>query len=118
MSYTEMHTGSLKKVSKTFTKEELIKFLDDNQEFYVDDLEEKIGYNYHYYEVFHKETDNLVFILHENNFYQVLNHYESDSADYLQDVRMDENGIINFNLIFYNGVTCFSEMLAGGLDEL
>lgn len=118
MSYTEMHTGSLKKVSNTFTKEELIKFLEDNQEFYVDDLEDYLEYDYDFLEVRKKETDDLGFILHENNFYQVLNHYESDSADYLQDVRMDENGIINFNLIFYNGGTCFGEMLGEGLDEL
>lgn len=118
MSYTEMHTGTLKKVSDNFTTDELVKFLEDSKEFYVDDLEEKIEDNYHYYEVFNKETKNLVFILHNNILHQVLSHYKTDEADYLQDVKLDNHGNINFNLIFYNGGVCFSEMLEDGLNKL
>ena len=60
----------------------------------------------------------IIFVLINNTLYQVLNHYKTDEADYLQDVRVGEDGNINFNLIFYNGGTCFSEMLEEGLNKL
>ena len=118
MSYTEMHTGTLKKVSENFTTDELVRFLNDNKEFYVDDLEEKLEDEYHFFELFNKETKELIFVLNNNTLYQVLNHYKTDESEYLQDVRVCEDGNINFNLIFYNGGTYFSEMLEEGLNKL
>ena len=113
-----MHTGTLKKVSDNFTTDELVRFLEDNKEFHVDDLEGKIEYKYHFFEVYNNETKKLVFILNNTFFYEVLNHYETNNADYLQNIKLDEVGNINFNLIFYNGGTCFSEMLEEGLNKL
>lgn len=118
MSYTELHTGSLRKVEENFSIEELEIFLKDNSVFKVEDFEEAKEEGYKFLEVKNKETRNLVFIWHKNNFYEVLSHYESDEADYLLDVRKGENDIVNFNLVFYNGGTCFSEMLEEGLDKL
>ena len=69
MNYTEMHTGTLKKVSYNFTTDELVRFLEDNKEFYVDNLEEKIENEYHFFEVYNNETKRLVFILNNTFFY-------------------------------------------------
>lgn len=118
MSYTEVHTGKLKLIETDYNLEHLQVFLELNKEFYVDDLQEKIDDNYNYFEIYNNKTKKIACILHNNKLYYVEDHYQSSEADYLQDVKEDSEGNINFNLIFYNGGTCFSEMLEEGLNEL
>lgn len=118
MSYTEFHTGELVPV-KTLSAEEFIKFQEENLSSVIfEDLFENIEDGREYFEGYDKVNRKLVYIYHKNTLYEVKNHKQEDDTDYLLDVSKTEGGKIKFNLIFYNGGTCFSEMLEEGLDDL
>lgn len=114
MSYTEMHRGSLKQILENFTHQELKEFLKNNKNFKTEDLKRELDF----YEIYHESTKKLSFVFHKNKMYEVVYHEEYEETDYLLDVKKLDNGLINFNLIFYNGGTCFSEMLKEGLNDL
>lgn len=118
MSYTEFHKGKLKKVSE-LSIEELISFQKENiSKVIFEDFFEKIEDGYTFFEGYDKTTRELKYIFHKNILYEVVDHAQEDDTDYLLDVtRLNENEL-KFNLIFYNGATCFSEMLEEGLDNL
>jgi hypothetical protein len=118
MSYTEFHTGRLYPVSLTGTLEETCKAIAKRHNIELDeDWEEDFRDKFSEYAYKHKRVTEEYFI-HGNRLYRVIDHEESDSEEYFMKLSRNENGSLSFIGQFYNGGTCFSEMLEDALDEL
>ena len=122
MSYTELHTGKLRRLSKhnvDFTVEDLQNFLRENENLYVDDIEERIEDGYEFFGVLEKNTksyDDYKFILNKGVFYEMIEHVDHGETSDIDSTIVDSNGDISFTYMFYNGGTCFSELLEEGLE--
>lgn len=118
MSYTEFHTGRLYPINfgkdlegfcKRIAKENNIELGEDWEE----DFKEKFDK----YEVKRGHVKEEYFIQGEN-LYRVIDHEESDSEEYFMKLSKHGDDSISFVGQFYNGGTCFSEMLEEALEEL
>lgn len=118
MSYTEFHTGRLYPVSLTGTLEETCKAIAKRFNIELgEDWQEDFRDKFNEYEYKNKRTTEEYFI-HGNRLYRVIDHEESDSEEYFMKLSRNENGSLSFIGQFYNGGTCFSEMLEEALDDL
>lgn len=121
MSYTELHTGKLKIVRTEMSLEEFKQFYEVNQDIlslFIEDFEEKIEYEHTFYEI--RQGDwrgDLMYVYNNGTLYEVLEYINLGEADYINNTVKTEN-IINFTYLFYNGGTCFSEMLEEGLNSI
>lgn len=118
MSRTEFHTGKLYPINfgkdlegycRRIAKENDIELGDDWQEDFRDKFDE--------YEIKKGKVKEEYFIQGEN-LYRVIDHVESDNEEYFMKLTKNDDGSISFMGQFYNGGTCFSEMLEEALDEL
>jgi hypothetical protein len=118
MSRTEFHTGKLYPVKSQGTLEETCKVIakrfnvelgDDWQEDFMDHFDEYSN---------KRGKVNEEYFIHGENLYRVIDHEESEDDEYYMNLKRTADGGISFVGTFYNGGTCFSEMLEEALDNL
>lgn len=114
MSYTELHTGKFKIVAKgvdeinTYVKENNLANKVERQEYngkvsyYIDD---------------NKEYD-IVNVKNVPVMIKYDYHTEEEAHDFVSHMDKDQDGSYNFIMMFHNGGTCLSEMLAYELKDL
>lgn len=118
MSQTETHIGKLQIKHKDFSIEAFRQFLSENEGLYVDDLEERL-----------EDGDSVILVTqgdwrgvnlyayHNNTLYKFLEHKKLDDED-IDITTPNGDGTIDFAYQFYNGGTCFTEMLEDGLSKI
>lgn len=114
MSDTELHRGKLVKVTKTHESESINevceRILKENgininpEKSVIGQLIDNLQYEKKYF-------------IFKNELYQA-NNEELDSYDSFCEMNINEDGSINYITSFYNGGTCFSEMIEHKLDKL
>jgi hypothetical protein len=118
MSYTEFHTGKLYPVRiekdlettcHTIAKRHNIELEEDWREDFMDKFNEY---------AFKRKSVNEEYFIHGDKLYRIIDHEESDSEEYFMKLGRNNDGSISFVGQFYNGGTCFSEMLEEALDDL
>lgn len=114
MSYTELHTGKFKIVAKgvdeirTYVKENNLENKVERQEYngkvnyYIDD----------------NETYDIVNVKSTPVMIKYDYHTEEEAHDFVSHMDKDQDGSYNFIMMFHNGGTCLSEMLAYELKDL
>lgn len=130
MSGYETHIGKISFVEKIPNKEELLKWLAE-QNLHTDSVQIK---NYEIKNVdddFYDSNFMLIFedgkwryseakfVYHNGNIYKFVEHINtSDEPDIYHTSTNELKTEISFVYNFYNGGTCFSEILEEGLDDL
>lgn len=118
MSYTEFHTGKLYPVRiekdlettcRAIANRFNIELGNDWQEDFRDHFDEYKN---------KKNHANEEYFIHSEKLYRVIDHEKDDSENYFMKLSRNGDGSISFVGQFYNGGTCFSEMLEEALDEL
>ena len=118
MSQTEFHTGKLYPVKIKNNLEETCRAIATRHNIELgEDWREDFRENFNEYEYKRKRVNEEYFI-HGEKLYRVIDHEESDDNEYFMKLSRDDNGSISFIGQFYNGGTCFSEMLEEALDDL
>jgi len=122
MSYTELHTGKLKPIGK-ISLQELQAWVETKPNLEIEDFEEKMEDEYEYFEIRdktkkYKEPFYIKYIWNKGTLYEILEHSGEQEADFLDLTNQNSDGTINFTYLFYNGGTCFSEMLEEGLNKI
>lgn len=118
MSQTEFHTGRLYPVKLEGNLEETCRAIAKRHGYELgENWQEEFRENFDEYEYKRKRVNEEYFI-HGNRLYRVIDHEESDSEEYFMKLTRNENGSFSFIGQFYNGGTCFSEMLEEALDNL
>ncbi len=123
MSTTELHTGRLKPIQYNLSIEDFKKWLQLKNGFEVEDFEDYLENGANFFEVRDmskkwKESMYIKYIYNKGTLYEMIKHYGEMDAQDLNLTNKTENGIIDFAYMFYNGGTCFSEMLEEGLDKV
>lgn len=123
MSYTELHTGKLKPISLDVSIEQFKDWIKEKKGFVVDDFEEKLDDECTYFEVIdeskkYKEAMYIKFIYNRGTLYEMVEHSGEQEAEFLHITTKNEDNTINFTYLFYNGGTCFSEMMEEGLEKI
>jgi hypothetical protein len=117
MSYTEFHTGRLYLINLTGTLEETCKTIAKRHNIELgEDWREDFRENFDEYKYKRKMVTEEYFIYKEK-LYRVMEHEELDNEGHFMNLHKNEDGSISFIGQFYNGGTCFSEMLEESLDE-
>ena len=120
MSRTEFHTGKLIPVKIETTLVETcvdiayehsvtLSTIDDN---WKEDFMDEFG------ECSAKRHNRPEYFIHKKSLYRVVDHIEGEDSEYEMHVTQNSDGSLSFRGQFYNGGTCFSEMLEDGLDRL
>lgn len=122
MSYTELHTGKLKPIKLNISIEEFKNWLKEKEGFVVDDFEEKLEDECTFFEIIdkskkYKDSMYIKFIYNKGTLYEMVEHSGEQDAEFLHLTTRNEDNTINFTYLFYNGGTCFSEMLEEGLEK-
>lgn len=114
MSCTGLHTGKLIEVDISERLNDLLNIYDEEQINYGDGFNLENDTN-----LFFDKNDNIEYIhlVGKNKLYKIIEHKRCNEADYLHETNKVGNEI-HFTYLFYNGGTCFSEMLEEGLDKL
>jgi hypothetical protein len=118
MSRTEFHTGklypvkietSLEETCRTIAARFDVELSEDWQEDFMDAVDEYAT------KVISQPEE---YFIHGEKLYRVIDHVESEDEEYFMKLSRNSDGSISFMGQFYNGGTCFSEMLEAALDEL
>jgi hypothetical protein len=119
MSQTEFHTGRLYPVRLAGTLEETCRAIATRHDIELgEDWQEDFRDKFNEYEYKNKRTTEEYFI-HGEKLYRVIDHEELlEASEYFMKLSREDNGSISFIGQFYNGGTCFSEMLEEALDDL
>jgi hypothetical protein len=118
MSQTEFHTGKLYTVKIKNNLEETCRSIATRHNIELgEDWQEDFRDKFNEYEYKNKRTTEEYFI-HGEKLYRVIDHEESEDSEYFMKLSREDNGSISFIGQFYNGGTCFSEMLEEALDDL
>jgi len=115
MSTTELHYGKLLKLElvditlEAACKEACTRLGDfDVLQAYYECWADQLKYGHH---------DK--YFVHDGQMYGILQHHESEDGDYFMKLYESKgSNIIDFIGEFYNGGTCFNEMLEEALDNL
>lgn len=123
MSYTELHSGKLRKLRFDMDIEEFKEWLETKEGFEVEDFDEKIEDEYEFFEVRdkskkYKEPMYIKYVYNKGNLYEMTEHSGGESNDYAHITIVNKDETINFTYLFHNGGTCFSEMLEEGLNKI
>ncbi len=123
MSYTELNTGRLKPLQKHLTIEGLEKWLSDKEDLFIDDFEDKKEEEYEFFEICdknkkYKEYMYIRYIYNKGTLYEMIQHYLKEANDTVSVTNVNSDGTIDFTYMFYNGGTCFGEMLEKGLNKI
>lgn len=118
MSYTEFHSGKLFPVKIEKNLEETCRIIAKRFNIELgEDWKSDFMDKFDHYELKHDRTSEEYFI-HNDKLYRIIDHVETDAEDTFMKLSRNQNGSISFVGSFYNGGTCFSEMLEESLDEL
>ena len=118
MSRTEFHTGKLYPVKIETSLEETCRSIATRHGVELgEDWQDDFRENFNEYEYQHKRVTEEYFI-HGEKLYRVIDHAESEDEEYFMRLSRNADGSLHFIGQFYNGGTCFSEMLEEALDEL
>jgi hypothetical protein len=118
MSYTEFHSGKLFPVKIEKNLEETCRIiakrfdieLGENWESdFIDKFDEYKNKKGHATEEY---------FIHKDKLYRVIDHVETDAEDCFMKLSRNHDGSLSFVGSFYNGGTCFSEMMEEALDDL
>jgi hypothetical protein len=118
MSYTEFHTGKLFPVKIENNLEETCRIIakrfdielgENWKEDFLDHFDEYVNKKNHKPEEY---------FIHGEKLYRVIDHVETDAEDCFMKLSRNHDGSLSFVGSFYNGGTCFSEMMEEALDEL
>lgn len=118
MSRTEFHTGklypvkiekSLEETCRSIAKRFDVELGEDWQEDFMDAFDEYSN---------KRNSQKEEYFIYREKLYRVIDHTESERAEYFMNVTRNSDGSLQFMGQFYNGGTCFSEMLEEALDEL
>lgn len=123
MSYTELHTGKLKPINTNISLEEFKDWVEKKEGFEVDDFEELLEDQATFFEVRdkskrYKESMYIKYIYNKGTLYEMVEHSGELDNDFLHLTTKNEDDTINFTYLFYNGGTCFSEMMQEGLEKI
>ena len=110
MSNYEHHVGKIKLVDENFTKEKLEKILSEDDIDEENTLEELEGRET--YSIYNNNYD-VKYIVHKDKLFQITEHKEFRDDIYIQS--LSDSG--EFTMLFYNGGTCFSEMLEESIKK-
>lgn len=118
MSYTELHFGKLKPIKTEMSLEDLKVFLQEDERLFVEDLEEKIEDEHTFFEIQQGDwRGEYLYIYNKGTLYEVVEHKDMGEESDVDITTVNTDGTINFTYMFYNGGTCFSEMLERGLNR-
>lgn len=122
MSYQELHTGKLKKIQQ-LPLQDLQTWVETKPNLEIEDFEEKIEDEYKYFEIRdktkkYKEPLYIKYIWNKGTLYEMIEHSGEQKADFLNLTTQNSDGTVSFTYLFYNGGTCFSEMLEEGIDKI
>ena len=118
MSRTEFHTGklypvkietSLEETCRSIAKRFDIELSEDWKEDFMDSFDEYTN---------KRRSQPEEYFIHGEKLYRVIDHIESEDEEYFMRLSRNSDGSLQFIGQFYNGGTCFSEMLEEALDEL
>jgi hypothetical protein len=118
MSRTEFHTGKLYPVKieigledtcRSIAKRFDIELSEDWKEDFMDSFDEYTN---------KRRSQPEEYFIHGEKLYRVIDHIESEDEEYFMRLSRNSDGSLQFIGQFYNGGTCFSEMLEEALDEL
>lgn len=110
MSRTEFHTGKLYPVKIETSLEETCKSIAARHGVELgEDWQEDFRENF---------NESEEYFIHGEKLYRVIDHVESEDEEYFMRLSRNLDGSLQFIGQFYNGGTCFSEMLEEALDEL
>jgi hypothetical protein len=125
MSYTELHYGKLMPLASGMSLESLKDWLsvEGRENLEIEDFEDKVGDGLQYFEINdktkrYKEAFYMPYIYYKTTLYKVVEHSGVQETDYLDITKQNEDGTVDFTYMFYNGGTCFSEMLEEGLNKV
>jgi len=113
MSDTELHIGKLVKVAKAHeneTLEEVCKRLVDIKKIDYSESEDS------FYEIL-REDDYNKYFQYNGELWQAEDK-ELDGGDAFCEMAIEKDGSIKYVTSFYNGGTCFSEMVEESLEKL
>lgn len=118
MSRTEFHTGKLYPVKIENNLEETCRSIAKRF-----DIELSEDWKEDFRDAFDEYANKIAgqseeYFIYGEKLYRVINHTESYDEEYFMKLSRNSNGSISFLGQFYNGGTCFSEMLEEALDEL
>jgi hypothetical protein len=118
MSYTEFHSGKLFPVKIEKNLEETCRIIAKR-------FDVELGENWkddfmnHFDEYINKKDHKAEeYFIHGEKLYRVIDHNQSDTEDAFMKLSRNHDGSLSFVGSFYNGGTCFSEMMEEALDEL
>lgn len=111
MSYTELHTGELMIYSESFDRENFKKLIKS------EGLQTDYDYEQDDFVLLTDMYDVNKFVYNKGKLYRFVEHTEHSDADFLHETEKNDD-IVKFTYLFYNGGTCFSEMLEEGLNKI
>ena len=118
MSRTEFHTGKLYPVKIKISLEETCRSIAKRF-----DVELGEDWQEDFRDAFDEYANKITsqpeeYFIHGEKLYRVIDHEESDDEEYFMRLSRNSDGSLSFIGQFYNGGTCFSEMLEEALDDL
>jgi hypothetical protein len=118
MSSTEFHTGKLYPVKLQGSLEETCRIIASNRNLDLgEDWEERFIDSFDKY-ANRRRPDKEEYFIHRGRLYKVVDHSEvQDDEQCFMRLSRNPDSSISFIGQFYNGGTCFSEMLEEALDE-
>lgn len=119
MSQTEFHTGKLYSVKIEKSLEETCRAIAARRHIELgEDWQEDFRDAFDEYKDKTGSVQGEEYFIHGENLYRVIDHEESSDEEYFMKLNRNSDGSLSFIGQFYNGGTCFSEMLEEALDEL
>ena len=119
MSQTEFHTGKLYPVKIEKSLEETCRAIAARRHIELgEDWQEDFRDAFDEYKDKTGSVQDEEYFIHGENLYRVIDHEESSDEEYFMKLNRNSDGSLSFIGQFYNGGTCFSEMLEEALDEL
>ena len=113
MSYTELHTGKFSIVAKGV--DEIDAYVNANN---LTDKVDRNEYNGKVSYYIDDEGYNIVVVKDIPVMIKYDYHKEEEACDYVSYINKEPDGSYDFIMMFYNGGTCLSEMIADELKHL
>ena len=119
MSSTEIHTGQIRIIKNIGGEEWAINYINDltlkGKKFSYDDIIENFNYDLEGKVLIDGEEKR--YYLWRDMLFEIINHIEKRDYDDISSLVELDNGDYQFLFQFYNGGTCFEEMLEESFQE-